>query len=75
MLPIDEHELSCPVCRARQPWQATCRRCEADLQLYVKALRSLHSAQRQVAAAHNSGDEAKCQATERYLAWLGPRSE
>lgn len=75
MLQLDEYELNCPVCRARQPWQSTCRRCEADLRLYVKALRSLHRAQRQAAADHDSGDESKSQATERYLSWLQPRSK
>lgn len=74
MSPLDELELNCPVCRARQPWQSACRRCEADLRLYVKALRSLHSAQRQAAAAREAGDESKRQATEQYLAWLRPRS-
>ncbi len=74
MSPLDEHELNCPVCRARQPWQSTCRRCEADLQLYVKALRSLHTAQRQAAVAHDAGDESTSHAAERYLAWLRPRS-
>ncbi|OED37086.1 hypothetical protein AB833_24930 [Chromatiales bacterium (ex Bugula neritina AB1)] len=26
----------CPVCRARQPLQSQCRRCQADLSLVVK---------------------------------------
>lgn len=75
MSPLDEYELNCPVCRARQPWQSACRRCQADLRLYVKALRSLHTVQRQAAVAHDAGDETKRRATERYLAWLQPRSE
>lgn len=69
----NEQELNCPVCRARQPFQSTCRRCQADLRLYVKALRSLHTAQRQAAVAHDAGDESRLQSSERYLAWLQPR--
>ena len=34
-----DHQLRCPACRAQQPWQAQCRRCRADLQLLVAALR------------------------------------
>jgi methylglutaconyl-CoA hydratase len=38
---VDEPTLRCPVCRARQPHQPTCRRCQADLRLLVAALGDL----------------------------------
>ncbi|MCO6453937.1 MAG: hypothetical protein J5I93_01370 [Pirellulaceae bacterium] len=35
----NEQRLRCPACRAAQPWQDCCRRCQADLSLLVRALR------------------------------------
>lgn len=64
--------LACPVCRARQPLQASCRRCEADLQLYVKALQSLRLAEQHVAEARSGPDELRRHTAQRYLDWLRP---
>ena len=68
-----ENELSCPVCRAKQAYQAECRRCGADLALWIKALRSLHVARQQVkrAGLHDSASFDKAQT---YLRWLSPKA-
>lgn len=68
----DEADMDCPVCRARQQRQPTCRRCDADLSLYVKALRSLDTARQRHREACQSGDRQLRDATQRYLNWLGP---
>lgn len=36
-----EDQLRCPACRARQTQRPRCRRCGADLELYVRLLRRL----------------------------------
>ena len=66
-----ENELACPVCRAKQAYQAECRRCGADLSLWIKALRSLHVAKQQVvqAARHDN-----CERALSYLRWLSPEA-
>ena len=68
----DEPELKCPVCRARQKRQAECRRCGADLSLYVKALGSAELAQHQRQQARLSGDDERAASIDRYLHWLKP---
>jgi hypothetical protein len=66
-----ENETACPVCRAKQAYQTECRRCGADLSLWIKALRSLQVAQQKVAQAARH-DEATCNKTLNYLRWLSP---
>ncbi len=68
-----ENELTCPVCRAKQACQAACRRCGADLSLWIKALRSLHEAKRQVANAAQL-DTANHDSALNYLRWLSPKA-
>jgi hypothetical protein len=67
-------ELLCPVCRAKQTTQVTCRRCSADLSLLVKARDSHQLAQIQVQRARAAGDFDKVQRLEAYLRWLKPSS-
>jgi hypothetical protein len=44
--PLDGPELSCPVCKARQAWSDTCRRCRADLSLLHRVERSRRASRR-----------------------------
>ncbi len=67
-----EHELTCVVCRARQPLQSPCRRCGADLELVIKALRSLEIAQQRLHEARTNQNESQRETANRYLAWLQP---
>jgi len=67
-------ELVCPVCRAKQPPQVTCRRCSADLSLLVKVRRSQQLALAQAERAWAVRDSAKAQQLEAYLRWLKPSS-
>jgi hypothetical protein len=67
-----ESEFRCPVCRAAQPLQETCRRCQADLRLVVRVQRRLAYVEQQRAAALASGDEALHQQLAAELRWLAP---
>jgi len=68
----DETPFRCPVCRATQTLRETCRRCQADLRLVVRAhhrlayLKQLHDE----AQARGDSDHARRLATE--LHWLAP---
>jgi len=66
-----EVTIRCPVCRARQTPQATCRRCRADLQLFVQALASRSEAGRRLAEAEQAGDAVAAESLRTYLKWLG----
>jgi hypothetical protein len=68
-----ENELNCPVCRAKQAYQRECRRCGADLSLWIKALRSLHFAQQQVLQTGNQVESQRNDALN-YLRWLSPNA-
>jgi hypothetical protein len=68
----DEITITCPVCRANQPAQPTCRRCRADLTLLVKAVRSLHRARQDYDEAQRAGDSQRAARTLQYLKWLNP---
>ncbi len=65
-------QIVCPVCRAKQACQATCRRCSADLRLLVKAIQSEHVAEAKVRAARAAGDHAEVTRLEAYRHWLKP---
>jgi hypothetical protein len=69
---MDRHEMSCPVCRAAQPWQAECRRCRADLTLYVQALESTAAARRLYQHARDTADSSRAAELLQYLRWLAP---
>jgi len=73
---VDEPTLRCPVCRARQPHQPTCRRCQADLRLLVAALGEVERLQRCRAAAVAAGEAAAAQqAADALQEMLGSRAE
>jgi len=65
-----QQTFACPVCRAKQPEQPECRRCSADLALYVKALRSVEQSRRQLESAKGRGDIQTADQTSAYLIWL-----
>jgi len=65
-----QQNFACPVCRAKQPEQPECRRCSADLSLYVKALRSVEQARQKLASANSRGDIQTAARTSAYLIWL-----
>jgi hypothetical protein len=69
---ITDHQMTCPVCRAKQIPQTICRRCEADLSLYIKATTSLAVAQQQYALKSQNGDQAANAELQKYLQWLRP---
>ncbi len=66
-------EFACPVCRAKQNAQSECRRCGADLSLYVKALHSVVESRRQLDAANRSGDAQSALHVSNYMQWLIPK--
>ena len=65
-----DREMSCPVCRARQSARPACRRCAADLTLYVRALESGRVARERLVQATTDGDQAAVVRLRRYLVWL-----
>ena len=67
-----EPAFRCPVCRAAQPLQENCRRCQADLRLVVCAQRRLAyvKAQREQALARGDNERESQLAAE--LQWLAP---
>lgn len=67
-------EILCPVCRAKQAPQPSCRRCSADLSLYVKALRSVNAVRTQMDTAVENGNHELASQASRYLKWLSPKS-
>ena len=64
-----DSKIICPVCRAKQDRQPDCRRCGADLRLYLKAILSNELAQRDYAQATTPDRIAQI---EEYLNWLRP---
>jgi hypothetical protein len=68
----NEVDLVCPVCRAKQTPREFCRRCRADLRLYVKAIQSHRRATELLEDAARSGREELAARTEAYLRWLRP---
>ena len=67
---IGDRQIACPVCRAKQIARPECRRCGADLSLYLKALRSVEESKRQFANAIHNGDSQLAAQTLEYLHWL-----
>ena len=65
-----DRQIACPVCRAKQIAQPECRRCSADLSLYLKALRSVEESKRQFANASRNGDSQLAAQTLEYMQWL-----
>ncbi|WP_010582037.1 hypothetical protein [Schlesneria paludicola] len=69
----DEPDFRCPVCRAAQTLRETCRRCQADLSLVVRAHRRLaYLKQQQRAQALARGDGQCDPQLAAELRWLAP---
>ncbi len=68
----DEIDFRCPVCRAAQTLRETCRRCQADLSLVVRARRRLAYLRQQQAQALSTGDDKREQQLAAELRWLAP---
>lgn len=65
-----QQKFACPVCRAKQPAQSECRRCSADLALYIKALGSVEQSRQQLECAKGRGDTQLAAQASAYLRWL-----
>jgi hypothetical protein len=66
----EEPIIQCPVCRATQTARQVCRRCSADLELFVRARISNLAARRRLAEAVAAGDAVAQARLRRYLRWL-----
>lgn len=51
-----------------------CRRCQADLSLYLLALRSAANARNALEQARRDGDQQRAKRTFDYLKWLDPKA-
>ena len=70
-MPRDEGPIiQCPVCRATQTARQVCRRCSADLALFVRASASSLTARRQLAEAVAASDAVAQARLRGYLRWL-----
>ncbi|MEX0669535.1 MAG: hypothetical protein WD060_03645 [Pirellulales bacterium] len=67
----DDELIGCPVCRAVQPLQPVCRRCVADLGLFMRAVESRRTARRRLTRATAAHDTAAERRLRVYLRWLG----
>ncbi len=67
-----EPNLRCPVCRALQPLQETCRRCAADLQLVILAHSRVTYLKNQLIQARTREDTKREQQLLTELHWLKP---
>lgn len=68
-----EPPFQCPVCRASQTLRDTCRRCQADLSLVVRAHQRLAYLKLRQAEAIGCGDQAAAAALAQELRWLAPK--
>ena len=66
-------EFHCPVCRAKQPLQETCRRCKADLGLVVRVRRRVEYLISEIEQAEVSGDQEREELLAAELQWLVPQ--
>jgi hypothetical protein len=70
-MPCDEGPIiKCPVCRATQSARQVCRRCTADLALFVRTSASSLAARRRLAEAVAAGDDVAQARLRGYLRWL-----
>jgi hypothetical protein len=68
----DESAFRCPVCRAAQTLRETCRRCQADLRLVMRAHRRLAYLKHQRTQAQTTGDDDRERSLADELRWLAP---
>lgn len=70
-MPQDEEcTVQCPVCRATQVARPVCRRCNADLTLFIRVQESSQAARRRLAEAVAADDHAAQARLRDYLQWL-----
>jgi hypothetical protein len=70
-MPADEAcTVQCPVCRATQASRQTCRRCTADLTLFIRVQESSRAARRRLVEAVAANDQAAQARLRDYLKWL-----
>lgn len=67
-----EAAFRCPVCRASQTASDTCRRCQADLSLVMRAYRRLAWVKQEKDKAGSRGDSQSEQLLADELRWLAP---
>ena len=71
---VSRSEFRCPVCRAAQILQDTCRRCQADLRLVVGAHRRWAYLQQQQQRTETApADDEYQERIAAELRWLAPR--
>ncbi len=68
----DEPSFRCPVCRATQTLRETCRRCQADLSLVVRAHRRLAYLKHLHAQTLANSDLESAEQFVAELRWLAP---
>lgn len=71
----DDPTFRCPVCRASQTLRETCRRCQADLSLIVRARRRMEYVERMKAKLLAQGELTQAQQLAAELQWLAPSRE
>ena len=67
----NDEAIACPVCRASQSPRGSCRRCGADLGLFVQAIESRRIGRRRLGRAIMAENHEATARLRRYLAWLG----
>lgn len=68
--PDDGPTFQCPVCRAACVARQACRRCNADLALFVRVSESSRAAWRLLEDAVAAGDDVAQARLRDYLRWL-----
>ncbi len=68
----DESAFRCPVCRAAQTLRETCRRCQADLRLLMRAHRRLAYLKYLRTQAQTTGHDDRERSLTAELHWLAP---
>ena len=63
----------CPACRAKQPMQTVCRRCQTDLTLLVQASTHLENLVSQYEQANSRDDQKTMDQLEREIEFLSPK--
>ncbi|QDV40721.1 hypothetical protein Enr13x_05570 [Stieleria neptunia] len=70
---MSSNDFRCPACRAKQPLQPVCRRCDADLSLLVRATEHVAALIARHEQARAQADHHAMETTARQLALLAPK--
>ncbi len=70
---MSSNDFRCPACRARQPLQPVCRRCDADLSLLVRAIEHSAALVARHEQARAQADHHLMETTAQQLALLSPK--